>query len=61
MNRKQIRGTIRGLAGKLEEETGKFLGNWNLRRSGITKRISGNMERRAGDAVEMIKIMLKQH
>jgi uncharacterized protein YjbJ (UPF0337 family) len=61
MNRKQIRGTVRGLAGKLEEEAGKILGNWGMRRNGVAKKISGRAERLAGDATELIKHALRRH
>jgi uncharacterized protein YjbJ (UPF0337 family) len=61
MNKKQIRGTVRGLLGKLEEEIGKLLGNWDLRRNGIAKKISGKTERLAGDATELIKHALRRH
>ena len=61
MNRKQIRGTVRGLAGKVEEQVGKLLGNWGLRRSGVAKKISGKAERLAGDATELIKHALRRH
>ena len=61
MNRQQIRGTVRGLAGKLEEETGKLLGNWKLQHRGFAKKISGRAERLAGDATEAIKNVLRRH
>jgi uncharacterized protein YjbJ (UPF0337 family) len=61
VNRKQIRGTVRGLAGKVEEQVGKLLGNWGLRRSGVAKKISGKAERLAGDATELIKHALRRH
>jgi uncharacterized protein YjbJ (UPF0337 family) len=61
MNSKQIRGTLRGFAGKLEEGTGKLIGNWNLQRRGFAKKISGKTEKLAGDATEAIKHVLKRH
>jgi uncharacterized protein YjbJ (UPF0337 family) len=61
MNRKQVRGTVRGLAGRLEEETGKLIGNWELQQRGIEKKISAKMERTAGDATEAIKAVLRRH
>jgi uncharacterized protein YjbJ (UPF0337 family) len=61
MNRKQIRGTVRGFAGKMEEEVGKLLGNWGLRRSGVARKISGRTEKLAGDATELIKHALRRH
>jgi len=61
MNKKQFRGTIRGLAGKFEEETGKLLGNQELQRRGLAKKVSGRIERLAGDATETIKSVLRRH
>lgn len=60
MNKKQIRGTIRGFAGRIEEEAGRLIGNCELQRRGIAKKLSGRSERRAGDATETIKLVLRR-
>ncbi len=61
MNRNQFRGTVRGIAGMLEEETGKLIGNRELQLRGVRKRVSGKAERIAGDAFEMVKAALRPH
>ena len=61
MNRKQVRGTVRGGAGMLEEEVGKLFGNSELQRRGNAKRVSARIERIAGDATETIKALLRRY
>lgn len=61
MNRKQVRGTVRGFAGRLEEETGKLIGNREWQRRGMEKKISAKIEKLAGDATEAIRAMLGRH
>lgn len=61
MNAKQVRGTVREFAGRLEEETGKLIGNRELQLRGIEKRISARVERNIGDAAETIKAALRRH
>ena len=61
MNTKQVRGTVRGFAGRLEEETGRLIGNRELQRRGSAKKASARLERLAGDATEMIKAALRRH
>jgi uncharacterized protein YjbJ (UPF0337 family) len=61
MNRNQIRGTMRGFAGRLEEEAGKLIGHRGLQLRGIEKRISAKAERTAGDAFELVRAALRPH
>jgi uncharacterized protein YjbJ (UPF0337 family) len=61
MNRKQVSGAVRGFAGRLEEETGRLIGNRELQLRGIEKKISASAERIDGDAVETIKAALRRH
>jgi uncharacterized protein YjbJ (UPF0337 family) len=61
MDRRQVSGTVRGFAGRLEEEAGKLIGNRELLRRGFEKQISAKVERIAGDAAETIKAALRRH
>ncbi|HUY03889.1 MAG TPA: hypothetical protein VMV33_11435 [Rhodocyclaceae bacterium] len=61
MNRAQVRGTVRGFTGRLEEETGRLIGNREMQLRGIAKRLSGKEERNLGDAAETIKAVLRRH
>ena len=61
MNRMQVRSTMREFAGKLEEETGKLIGNLEMQQRGIRKTFSANAERIIGDAAETIKAVFRRH
>lgn len=61
MNSKQVRGTIRGYAGRLEAHTGKLIGNRKMQMRGIAKTISAKTECIVGDATETIKAALRRH
>jgi len=61
MNKKQIRGMSRSLAGKLEEMIGKLIGNQNLRRRGMARKLLGKTEALAGNALETIKAAIRRH
>jgi uncharacterized protein YjbJ (UPF0337 family) len=60
MNAMQVRGTLRGLAGWFEEETGKILGNPDLQRRGRANQIFGQTERLTGSASILIKAAIKR-
>jgi uncharacterized protein YjbJ (UPF0337 family) len=61
MNKKQVRGTARSIAGELEEMTGKLIGNQNLRRRGLAMKLLGKTEAMAGNAMETIKAAIRRH
>jgi len=61
MNGAQVRGAVRGFAGRLEEETGRLIGNQAMRLRGVEKRISAKAERNLGDAAAMIEAILRRH
>ena len=61
MNKKQIRGIVRGFAGSVEEQAGKLVGNREMQRRGGARIASAKIERFAGDATAMIKTVLRRH
>jgi uncharacterized protein YjbJ (UPF0337 family) len=61
VNKKQIRGVMRGFAGSVEEQAGKLVGNRELQRRGSARIASAKIEKFAGDATEMIKTVLRRH
>lgn len=61
MNRKQIHGAINGAVGRVEEATGKLIGNRDLQRRGLSRRISAKSESLAGNAMAAIKMALRRH
>ena len=52
MNANQIRGTIRNLAGKVQEQTGHLLGSRRQVLRGLQRQVLGAAEKRLGDFQE---------
>jgi uncharacterized protein YjbJ (UPF0337 family) len=61
MNRKQLHGAIKGAVGRVEETTGRLIGNRELQRRGLSRRISAKAESLAGNAMAAIKLALRRH
>ncbi len=55
MNKNQVKGTVKDLAGKVQEEAGKHLGNKVQEAKGIHKQVTGKAEKRLGDAKEVVE------
>jgi len=55
MNKNQIKGAAKDLAGKVQEEAGKLIGNKEQQVKGLGKQLSGKAEKIYGDAKEAIK------
>jgi uncharacterized protein YjbJ (UPF0337 family) len=45
----KVKGTAKEAVGKVKEETGKAIGNPNLRDRGTAEKVSGKVERKVGD------------
>jgi uncharacterized protein YjbJ (UPF0337 family) len=59
MNKNQIQGTAKDIAGKVQEEAGKLVGSKEQQAKGLNKQISGKAEKSYGDAKEHIKDVIK--
>ena len=55
MNKHQISGAAKDLAGKVQEETGKLVGSKEQEAKGIYKQVEGKAEKRLGDVKEVAK------
>ncbi len=55
MNKNQVKGVVKDVAGKVQEETGKLVGSKEQQARGLGKQISGKAEKAYGDAKEVIK------
>ena len=55
MNKDQVKGIAKDVAGKVQEQAGKLVGNKAQQVKGLGKQISGNVEKSYGDAKEIIK------
>lgn len=55
MNKNQVQGVAKDIAGKVQEETGKLVGSKEQQIKGLGKQISGKAEKAYGDAKEVVK------
>ena len=55
MNKDQVKGVAKEIAGKVQEEAGKLVGSKEQQVKGLGKQISGKAEKTYGDAKEVVK------
>lgn len=55
MNKNQIKGAAKDVAGKVQEEAGKLVGSKEQQVKGLNKQIAGKAEKSFGDAKEAVK------
>lgn len=55
MNKDQVKGFAKDVAGKVQQEAGKLVGSKEQQAKGLNKQISGKAEQAFGDAKEAIK------
>ena len=55
MNKNQIHGAVKDIAGKVQTETGKLVGNKKQQAKGLQKQVAGHAEKKLGDAREVFK------
>jgi uncharacterized protein YjbJ (UPF0337 family) len=55
MNKNQIKGTAKDIAGKVQEETGKLVGSDDQQVKGLSKQISGKVQKGVGDIQQAVK------
>jgi len=55
MNKDQTNGVVKEIAGKVQAETGKLMGNKEQQAKGLQKQVAGKAEKRLGDAREAVK------
>jgi uncharacterized protein YjbJ (UPF0337 family) len=55
MNKDQVKGTVKDIAGKAQEEAGKLVGNKEQQAKGLLKQVEGKAEKRFGDVKEIVK------
>ena len=61
MNKDQVKGVSKDIAGKVQQSAGKIVGNDSQQVKGIEKQIEGKSEKALGDAKEVIKNAGKKH
>lgn len=55
MNKDQVKGTVKDIAGKVQEKTGQALGSKEQQAKGIVKQVEGQSQKAKGNAKEMLK------
>jgi uncharacterized protein YjbJ (UPF0337 family) len=55
MNKNQVKGAVKDIAGKVQKEDGKLVGSNEQQAKGLSKQISGKTEKAYGDAKEVVK------
>ncbi len=60
MNKDQIKGTVKNIAGKTQQEAGKLIGSTAQQAKGLKKQVSGKIQKSVGDTKEAIKDSTKQ-
>ncbi|MBC7489411.1 MAG: CsbD family protein [Glaciimonas sp.] len=55
MNKDQVKGGVKEVAGKIQEKTGKLLGSNHQQAKGVEKQISGKIQENVGDIKKAAK------
>jgi uncharacterized protein YjbJ (UPF0337 family) len=59
MNKDQVKGAAKDVAGKIQEEAGKVLGSKEQQIKGLSKQISGKVQKGIGDVKQAVKDVKK--
>ncbi|MFZ6712715.1 CsbD family protein [Undibacterium sp. TC9W] len=60
MNKEQIEGVAKDIAGKVQEGAGKIIGSKEQQAKGLEKQVEGKLEKKVGDAREVIEDTVKK-
>jgi len=60
MNKNQVKGVAKDIAGTVQEGAGKLVGSKEQQIKGIDKQLSGKVEKNFGDAKEAVKEVIRQ-
>jgi len=60
MNKDQVKGVSKDIAGKAQEDIGKIVGSKSQQAKGLNKQVEGKTEKLFGDAKEVIKDAIKR-
>lgn len=55
MNKDQVKGTIKDVAGKVQEKTGEVIGSKEQQAKGLAKQVEGQVQKKVGDVKEAVK------
>ena len=55
MNKDQVKGEAKDIAGKIQEEAGKLVGSKEQQAKGLEKQVEGKIQKGVGDLNEAVK------
>ena len=55
MNKDQVKGTVKDVAGKVQSKTGEMTGSTEHQIKGMAKQAEGKTQKKLGDAKEIVK------
>ena len=55
MNKDQVKGKAKNIAGKVQEQAGKLVGSKEQQIKGLSKQIDGKVHKTVGDAKQVIE------
>jgi len=55
MNKDQVKGAVKEVAGKVQAKTGEIVGSTNQQVKGLVKEAEGKMQKNVGDVEEILK------
>jgi uncharacterized protein YjbJ (UPF0337 family) len=55
MNKDQVKGVAKDIAGKIQEEAGRLVGSKEQQVKGLSKQISGKVQKGVGDAKQTLE------
>jgi uncharacterized protein YjbJ (UPF0337 family) len=61
MNKDQVKGATKEVAGKVQQQAGKLVGSEEQQAKGIGKQVAGNVQKNVGNAKETVKDSLKKN
>jgi uncharacterized protein YjbJ (UPF0337 family) len=59
MNKDQVKGGAKDVAGKVQEQVGKLVGSKEQQIKGLSKQIAGKVQKGVGDAKQSVKDLSK--
>ena len=59
MNKDQVKGAAKDIAGKIQEESGKLVGSKQQQAKGLEKQLEGKVQQKVGDLKEAVEDVAK--
>ena len=60
MNKNQIKGSVKDVAGKVQQKVGEATGNTNQQVKGVAKQIEGKVQKGVGDVEQAVDDSIKR-